>query len=448
MDTSVFKLEPFEDNYETGEDIGSGHFAVVRKCTHRKTETAFAAKFIRKRRGGGRKGAKMEDIVKEINILRCINHPNIISLHEVYDTKMEVILVLELVSGGELFEYISDKEALSEEEASEFMKQILEGVKHLHENSVVHLDLKPENIMLLDQSSTKIKLIDFGLARKIGDKEDVRAMMGTAEFIAPEVVSYEPLSHATDMWSIGVITYILLSGASPFLGDSQQESYHNITALNYDHKCCVFFVWDFGSNIYILSGASPFLGDSQQETYHNITALNYDFDHDLFNSTSELAKDFIEKLFIRNPRKRLTVDECLSHPWIKPKEQREAIARRSAMINIDNFKSFMARKRWKQSMRVVSLCNRLSRSIQLRKSMDTLGSRNTMSSCNTLDEETSPEEGAGSTKSLESPRVEEEEEDSPSSQSGEASEREQDCGGGGGGGTATNSGVVPPAQKA
>ena len=87
------------------------------------------------------------------------------------------------MSGGELFEYISEKEALSEEEASAFIKQILEGVKHLHEHHIVHLDLKPENIMLLDRNSTKIKLIDFGLARKIMDKEDVRAMMGTAEFI-------------------------------------------------------------------------------------------------------------------------------------------------------------------------------------------------------------------------------------------------------------------------
>nr|KAG5709951.1 hypothetical protein BaRGS_029993 [Batillaria attramentaria] len=209
MDTTVFKLEPFEDHYDVGDDIGSGHFAVVRKCTHRESQQTFAAKFIRKRRGGGRKGAKMEEIVKEINVLRCVSHPNVISLHEVYDTKLEVILVLELVSGGELFEYISEREALSEEEASAFIKQILEGVKHLHDNSIVHLDLKPENIMLLDQNCTSIKLIDFGLARKISDREDMRAMMGTAEFIAPEVVSYEPLSFATDMWSIGVITYIL-----------------------------------------------------------------------------------------------------------------------------------------------------------------------------------------------------------------------------------------------
>uniref|UniRef100_A0A2C9KIB3 Protein kinase domain-containing protein n=1 Tax=Biomphalaria glabrata TaxID=6526 RepID=A0A2C9KIB3_BIOGL len=127
-----------------------------------------------------------------------------------------------------------------------------------------------------------------------------------------------------------------------------------------------------------LSGASPFLGEDQQETYHNITAVNYQFDKEYFSNTSDLAKDFIKKLFVKNPRKRATVDECLNHPWIRPKGHNEEQERKSAVININNFKAFMARKRWKQSMRVVSLCNRLSKSMLLRKSTDTLGSRNTL----------------------------------------------------------------------
>ncbi|XP_071115765.1 death-associated protein kinase 1-like [Haliotis cracherodii] len=328
-----FKQDPIEDSYEIGEEIGSGHFAVVRKCSHRLTVVEYAAKFIRKRRGGGRRGAKMEDIQKEIDLLQEIDHSNIISLYDVYETKTEVILVLELVSGGELFDYISEKDHLGEEEASAFIKQILEGVQHLHNKNIAHLDLKPENIMMLNSNSQDIKLIDFGLAQKIRPMDEHRAMMGTAEFVAPEVVSYEPLSLATDMWSVGVITYILLSGASPFLGDHQQE------------------------------------------TYHNITAVNYTFDEEYFSQTSELAKDFIRKLFVKNTRKRATVEECLAHPWIKPQEKQQENARRSAVINIDNFKAFMARKRWKQSMQAVRICNKLSRSM-LRKSVDTLDSRN------------------------------------------------------------------------
>ncbi|GFR67462.1 death-associated protein kinase 1 [Elysia marginata] len=240
------------------------------------------------------------------------------------------------VTGGELFDYISEKDHLGEEEASAFIAQILRGLKHLHSNNIAHLDLKPENIMLRNRNSQSIKLIDFGLAQRINGKEDLRALMGTAEFVAPEVVSYETLSLATDMWSVGVITYILLSGASPFLGDNQQE------------------------------------------TYHNITAINFQFDEEYFSNTSELAIDFIEKLFVKIPKKRATVDDCLNHPWIRPKEPQELIKRQSAVINIDNFKAFMARKRWKQSMRMVSLCNRLSKSILLRKSADTMGSMNTL----------------------------------------------------------------------
>ncbi|ESO92519.1 hypothetical protein LOTGIDRAFT_55852, partial [Lottia gigantea] len=204
-----FIQEPFEEKYEVGDEIGSGHFAVVKRCTHKETGQEYAAKFIRKRRGGGKKGAKMEDIKKEIEILRCLHHRNIINVYDVYETRNEVILVLELVSGGELFDYISEKDKLSEEEACKFLVQILDGVKHLHDNEIAHLDLKPENIMLLNHNSQNIKLIDFGLAQKIDPKGDIRAMMGTAEFVAPEVISYEPLSLATDMWSIGVITYIL-----------------------------------------------------------------------------------------------------------------------------------------------------------------------------------------------------------------------------------------------
>lgn len=324
-----FKQEPFENYYEVGDEIGSGQFAIVKKCQHKETNKEYAAKFIRKRRGGGRRGAKMEDIQKEVNILTSVDHPNIIHLYEVYECRTEVILVLELVAGGELFDYISEKDHLSEEEASSFLKQILDGVEHLHSKNVAHLDLKPENIMLLDKNSTRIKLIDFGLAQVIGPKMDIRAMMGTAEFVAPEVVSYEPLSLATDMWSIGVITYILLSGASPFLGDEQQE------------------------------------------TYENITAVDYSFDEEFFNGTSELAKDFIQKLFIKESRKRSTVYECLQHPWIQPHSKQEEDQRKESAINIEHFKAFIARRRWKQSVRVVALCNRLSRSANLLKSRST-----------------------------------------------------------------------------
>ncbi|XP_029643431.1 death-associated protein kinase 1 [Octopus sinensis] len=314
-----FKQEPVENYYTIGENLGSGQFAVVKKCKQRETGKEYAAKYIRKRRAGGRRGASLEDIRKEVEILCELDHPNIVQLYECFETKTEVILILELVPGGELFDYLSERDKLCEAEASAFIKQILDGLRHLHDRQIAHLDLKPENILMVNQTSQRIKLIDFGLSRKLKPGIDSRAMMGTAEFVAPEVVSYEPLTLATDMWSVGVITYILLSGTSPFLGDSPQETYQNITSVDYDYE-------------------------------------------DYFETTSKLAKDFIDKLLVKNPRKRASATDCMSHPWIQPVAKQEEDVRKSCVINTGNLKSFITRRRWKQAFKIILLCNRLLKS--------------------------------------------------------------------------------------
>ncbi|XP_020640438.3 death-associated protein kinase 2 isoform X1 [Pogona vitticeps] len=282
---AVFKQQKVEDIYEIGEELGSGQFAIVKKCREKTTGLEYAAKFIKKRQSrASRRGVRREEIEREVNILQQILHANIIQLHDVYENKTDVVLILELVSGGELFDFLAQKESLSEEEATQFIKQILDGVHYLHAKKIAHFDLKPENIMLLDKNIPipHIKLIDFGLAHEIEDGVEFKNIFGTPEFVAPEIVNYEPLGLAADMWSIGVITYILLSGASPFLGETKQE------------------------------------------TLANITAVNYDFDEEFFSHTSALAKDFIRKLLVKDARKRLTIQEALSHPWItthQPKEE-------------------------------------------------------------------------------------------------------------------------------
>ncbi|NXQ21937.1 DAPK3 kinase, partial [Peucedramus taeniatus] len=255
----------------------SGQFAIVKKCREKSTGVEYAAKFIKKRQSrASRRGVSREEIEREVTILQQILHANIVKLHDIYENKTDVVLILELVSGGELFDFLAQKESLSEEEATRFIKQILDGVNYLHSKKIAHFDLKPENIMLLDKNIPipHIKLIDFGLAHKIEDGVEFKNIFGTPEFVAPEIINYEPLGLAADMWSIGVITYILLSGASPFLGETKQE------------------------------------------TLANITAVNYDFDEEFFSNTSDLAKDFIQKLLVKDTRKRLTIQEALSHPWI------------------------------------------------------------------------------------------------------------------------------------
>ncbi|NWY71021.1 DAPK3 kinase, partial [Erithacus rubecula] len=262
----------------------SGQFAIVKKCREKSTGVEYAAKFIKKRQSrASRRGVSRDEIEREVSILQQVLHSNIVQLHDIYENKTDVVLILELVSGGELFDFLAQKESLSEEEATRFIKQILDGVNYLHSKKIAHFDLKPENIMLLDKNIPipHIKLIDFGLAHKIEDGVEFKNIFGTPEFVAPEIVNYEPLGLAADMWSIGVITYILLSGASPFLGETKQE------------------------------------------TLANITAVNYDFDEEFFSNTSDLAKDFIQKLLVKDTRKRLTIQEALSHPWITVRLNKE-----------------------------------------------------------------------------------------------------------------------------
>lgn len=177
--------------------------------------------------------------------------------------------------------------------------------------------------MLLDKNIPipHIKLIDFGLAHEIEDGVEFKNIFGTPEFVAPEIVNYEPLGLEADMWSIGVITYILLSGASPFLGDTKQE------------------------------------------TLANITAVSYNFDEEFFSQTSELAKDFIRKLLVKETRKRLTIQEALRHPWITPVDSQQAMVRRESVVNLENFKKQYVRRQWKLSFSIVSLCNHLTRSL-------------------------------------------------------------------------------------
>ncbi|XP_060924421.1 death-associated protein kinase 2a isoform X2 [Limanda limanda] len=281
----LFKLQKVEDFYEIGEELGSGQFAIVKQCTEESTGRGFAAKFIKKRPStASSRGVRREEIEREVNILQQIQHPNIVTLHDVYENRSDVVLILELVSGGELFDFLAQKESLSEEEATQFIKQILEGVNYLHARNIAHFDLKPENIMLLDKNVPlpRIKLIDFGLAHKIEAGVEFKNIFGTPEFVAPEIVNYEPLGLEADMWSIGVITYILLSGASPFLGETKRD------------------------------------------TLRNISAINYEFDEEFFCHTSEPAKKFISQLLERDKKKRLTIQDALNHPWIKHKEENKA----------------------------------------------------------------------------------------------------------------------------
>ncbi|KAM6899515.1 death-associated protein kinase 2 [Xenentodon cancila] len=317
---AVFKPDNVEDLYEIGEVLGSGHFGQVRQVREKTSGTLWAGKFLKIRKNAcSRLGLERTSVEKEVEILQKVQHPNIVILKDVFESRSEVVLILELVSGGELFDFVAEKENLLESEAIEFMKQILEGLRFMHRSNVAHFDLKPENIMLSDKVSEhpNIKLIDFGLAHRFQEGEEYRSTSGTPQYIAPEVINGEPLSTAADMWSIGVITYILLSGLSPFQDDTNEQ------------------------------------------TLKNIIDMKYQFEDRYFSTTSSMAKDFIQKLLIKNPIERMTADECLLHPWIKPITRKQVDNRNRSSINMKNFKKFNARRKWKMSYNMVWMCNRL-----------------------------------------------------------------------------------------
>ncbi|KAI5710389.1 serine/threonine-protein kinase 17A-like [Diaphorina citri] len=268
---NLVKKEPIAEIYNVEQTpFARGKFASVRKCTHKITKVEYAAKFIRKRR---RSMDQMQDILHEAAVLYLAQKSErIVGLHEIYETPHEMVLVLEMVPDGELQRLVDIQDGIPEQDTRSYMKQILEALAFLHDHNITHLDLKPQNILLTKDNN--IKLCDFGISRVVNDVVEVKEIIGTPDYVAPEVLSYEPISLATDMWSVGVLAYVLLSSHSPFAGDNKQE------------------------------------------TFLNISQCNFSFHEDLFGHISSQAKDFIQSCLVTDPSLRLSVHECLSHAWL------------------------------------------------------------------------------------------------------------------------------------
>jgi len=267
---SMLKLlggEVYFQQYEQKKELGRGKFGVVFQVQDKANKKIYAAKHIKTR-----KKEQREKVVEEIAILKKFSNPHIIRFINAFETPSEVILVMEYLDGGELFERVAaDDFNLTESDCCLFMRQICRGVQYLHNHNIVHLDLKPENVVCTERENATVKIIDFGTAMELEPGEQIKSLVGTPEFVAPEVVNYDFISTGTDMWSLGVICYILLSGYSPFMGDNDTE------------------------------------------TYNNISNVQFDFDLEEFDSISENAQDFISQLLKKSPRTRLDASQCLEH---------------------------------------------------------------------------------------------------------------------------------------
>uniref|UniRef100_A0A2K5CZQ1 Myosin light chain kinase, smooth muscle n=1 Tax=Aotus nancymaae TaxID=37293 RepID=A0A2K5CZQ1_AOTNA len=298
------------DFYDIEERLGSGKFGQVFRLVEKKTRKVWAGKFFK-----AYSAKEKENIRQEIGIMNCLHHPKLVQCVDAFEEKANIVMVLEIVSGGELFERIIDEDfELTERECIKYMRQISEGVEYIHKQGIVHLDLKPENIMCVNKTGTRIKLIDFGLARRLENAGSLKVLFGTPEFVAPEVINYEPIGYATDMWSIGVICYILVSGLSPFMGDNDNE------------------------------------------TLANVTSATWDFDDEAFDEISDDAKDFISSLLKKDMKNRLDCTQCLQHPWLM-KDTKNMEAKK---LSKDRMKKYMARRKWQKTGNAVRAIGRLS----------------------------------------------------------------------------------------
>uniref|UniRef100_A0A673ZIU9 non-specific serine/threonine protein kinase n=1 Tax=Salmo trutta TaxID=8032 RepID=A0A673ZIU9_SALTR len=267
----------FSDGYMLKEDIGMGSFSVCKRCIHKATNTEYAAKVIDK---------TMTDPSEEIEILlRYGQHPNIITLKDVYDNGKQVYLVTELMRGGELLDRILKQKVFSEREASSVLHTITKTVEYLHAQGVVHRDLKPSNILYVDESGNpeSIRICDFGFAKQLrADNGLLMTPCYTANFVAPEVLKRQGYDEGCDIWSLGVLLYTMLAGFTPFANGPEDTPDEILSRI--------------GSGHFTLTGGN-------------------------WDAVSEAAKDLVSKMLHVDPHQRLTAMQVLKHPWIVQRDK-------------------------------------------------------------------------------------------------------------------------------
>ena len=267
-----------KNNYKRIKVIGQGSFGIVYLVKHKLLKTLFAMKIIQKTNIN----EKDEDVMNEINILRKMDHQNIVKIHDFYITINEYILVTENCPEGELFYEIKKHAPFNEALTGWYMKQILSAVSYCHKLKIIHRDLKPENILISKKNKNGfniIKIIDFGTAIIFNKDINDESLTGSIYYISPEVLSKNRnYSEKCDVWSCGIIMYILLTGLPPFNGNSDEEIMKKIKSGKFDMKK---YPW-------------PII--------------------------SSQAKDLLKKLLEFDVNKRISAEEALNHPWFESKQ--------------------------------------------------------------------------------------------------------------------------------
>ncbi|OHS94495.1 Calcium/calmodulin-dependent protein kinase type 1 [Tritrichomonas foetus] len=271
----------FESYYQIhGEPLGYGSTATVIAATSVKTGKEVAVKVIFKDL------IVPEMVEQEIQILRKLNHPNIIKLYDVFETPTEILLVMPLCRGNSLVPRLLNSHHFCEKDAIRYIRNLLEAVSYLHKQGVVHRDIKPENILFEDDSpESPMYLADFGFSKQQTQNALMKTMVGTWAFVSPDVIGtldgVSKYTSKTDIWSVGAITYLMLFGEPPFKRAlSNEQMTEEIINLLYN-----------------------------DQMNKNMQPMN--------KLVSDHAKDFIMKCLEPNPAYRLSADEALNHPWLK-----------------------------------------------------------------------------------------------------------------------------------
>ncbi|XP_067139715.1 peripheral plasma membrane protein CASK-like isoform X3 [Centruroides vittatus] len=299
----------FDDVYELREVVGKGPVSMVRRCVHRTTGRQFAVKIVNVNKFTSLPTLGMEDLKREATICHMLKHPHIVELFETYSSDGMLYMVFEYMEGSDLcFEIVKRASAgfvYSEAVASHYMRQILEAVRYCHSNNIIHRDIKPHSVLLASkENSAPVKLSGFSSAIQLNNASSVESgHVSSPHFMAPEMIKKKSCGKAADIWSCGVLLYVLLSGNLPFLGNKEQL-----------HES-------------ICSGRL------------NMSSLAWQY-------IKEFAKDLVRRMLVLDPFERITVDEILKHPWIKDRDN--CASRVHLQITVENLKRFNIRRKLKE----------------------------------------------------------------------------------------------------
>lgn len=305
-------VSSFEANYKLKAVLGSGAFSTVREGVCKTTGDVHAIKIVTKKNLSEEDDLALQD---EVDILRKMAHPNIVELYNFFDEHSYYYLALENMTGGELFDRIVVKKYYNEGDARDLIIILLEAMNYLHTNKVAHRDLKPENLLLRSvDDDALIKIADFGFAKRVTSKK-LTTQCGTPGYVAPEILEGVPYDESADMWSVGVILYILLGGYPPFSEDNQAK------------------------------------------LFKKIKSGKYEFHAEYWSQISTDAKDLVSSLLTVDSSKRATAADCLKHSWCIADSKR--LSSVDLGSNLAELKRFQARRKLKGAIHTVMAMNKL-----------------------------------------------------------------------------------------